>query len=134
MAGVIFNDVVRGQRVSGDTLCGAMCVYLMLGLLWAYIYLLIGHFVPDSFAFHDKLLATASADDAREVFSLMTYFSFVTLTTLGFGDISPVSDIARTACWLEAVTGQLFLVTIVAGLVGIHIAGRLEKKRSERSE
>ncbi len=134
MAGVIFRDLVRGNNITGDAICGAMCVYLMLGLVWAFGYLLIAHFVPGSFEVSGQFVAVTSPDDSREVFALLTYFSFVTLTTLGFGDISPVSEIARTACWLEAITGQLFLATFVAGLVGVHIADRMEKRRSERDE
>lgn len=134
MAGVIFLDLIRGQRVSGDTICGAMCVYLMLGLLWAFAYLLIAHFVPQSFHVGGQPLAALSVENSREIFSLLTYFSFVTLTTLGFGDVVPVSPIARNACWLEALTGQLFLATFVAGLVGVHIAVRLEKRRSDGAE
>jgi len=128
MAGIIFADIVRTERVSADTICGAMCVYLMLGLLWAFAYLLIAHMSPNSFEMGDKLIAVTSAADAGEAFSLMTYFSFVTLTTLGYGDVTPVSPIARTACWMEAITGQLFLATFLAGLVGVHIADRIQRQ------
>jgi hypothetical protein len=56
------------------------------------------------------------------------YFSFATLTTLGYGDIVPVSAIARTLATLEAITGQLYLAVLVARLVGLHIAESLEHK------
>lgn len=126
MAGVVMVDVMRGGDVTLDSICAAASVYLMIGLTWAFVYLLIGHWTPDSFDVGEVLLASTNPRDARKVFSLLTYFSFTTLTTLGYGDITPVSGPARTACWLEAITGQLFLATYVAGLVGIHIARRGE--------
>ena len=129
MAFHIMCDVMRSRHITGDTICGALCVYLLLGLLWAFGYLLIAHYVPNSFNASDEIVAIASVSDSREVFSMLVYFSFVTLTTLGYGDISPVSPIAQTACWLEAVIGQLFLATFVAGLVGMHIADRIEEHR-----
>ena len=127
MTSQVMRDVLSRKRVTSDTICASMCVYLLLGLLWAYLYLLIAHFVPGSFSANEELVVIASAGDAGEAFSLLTYFSFVTLTTLGFGDISPVSPIARTACWMEAITGQLFLAILVAGLVGKFIAQGSEK-------
>ena len=130
----IMRDVAAGKRISGDAICGALSVYLLLGLLWTFAYLLIAHYVPESFSFNDEIVAITSPEDSRDVFSLMVYFSFVTLTTLGFGDITPVSPIARTACWMEAIVGQLFLATIVAGMVGMHIAERIERDRIEREE
>ena len=128
----IFLDLFRADHVSGDAICAALCVYLMLGLLWAFAYMLIAHWVPDSFKVGEELVAVTSADDAHDVFSLLIYFSFVTLTTLGFGDVTPISPVARTACWLEAITGQIFLATFVAGLVGVHIAKRMERHRSRQ--
>ena len=125
----VVRDVLQSKRVTGDTICAALCVYLLLGLLWAFGYLLIAHYVPNSFSASDEIVQIVSASDSREVFAMMVYFSFVTLTTLGFGDISPLSPIAQTACWLEAVVGQLFLATFVAGLVGMHIANRIEQHR-----
>jgi len=128
MAGVVMMDVMRGSDVTFDSICAAACVYLMIGLTWAYIYLLIEHWSPASYAYSEALWESTNLENAHELFSIMTYFSFVTLTTLGYGDIAPVSGPARTACWLEAITGQLFLATYVAGLVGIHIARRRERK------
>ena len=129
MTAHIFRDVTLAKRVTHDAICGALCVYLLLGLLWAFAYLLIAHHAPGSFNFGDRIVASVSPDDSKDMFSLMIYFSFVTLTTLGFGDISPVSPIARTACWMEAIIGQLFLATFVAGLVGMHIADRIERQK-----
>lgn len=123
LAAIIMGDVISSRQETFDKLCGATCVYLLLGLLWAYVYLVIHHYAPGSFAIGDELQqAVTSTGNNREFFTLLVYFSFVTLTTLGFGDISPVTGPALTACWLEAVTGQLFLATFIAGLVGIHVS------------
>jgi hypothetical protein len=63
----------------------------------------------------------------------LTYFSFVTLTTLGYGDIRPLTSFARTACWLEAVIGQLYLTVLIARLVGLHLVSLQESSDRETS-
>ena len=68
-------------------------------------------------------------DNARDVFSEMYYFSFVTLTTLGYGDVLPISRVARSFATLEAVIGQLYLAVVIASLVGIQINQRARGKQ-----
>ena len=60
-----------------------------------------------------------------------TYFSFVTMTTLGYGDITPVTENARTLAWLEALIGQLYLAVMVAGFVAVHISENMRKNRGD---
>ena len=89
-----------------------LCYILVAGLIWAYAYILLNHF--DSGAFHMSNYETL----ANEV-ELFTYYSFTTLTTLGYGDIVAVSAQARMLSVLEAVFGQLYLAIVIAKLVSI---------------
>jgi hypothetical protein len=97
-----------------------VCGYLFLGLAWAVLYVLIEEFRPGSFEISPKLVT--GGEVVRPLPNVLTYFSFVTLTTVGYGDISPVSPATRTLAWMEAVTGQFYLAVIVAGLVSVLVA------------
>lgn len=106
---VVFLALILSHRVvTGSTVAGALCIYLLLGILWTFAYLLVERLAPGSFA--------GLREDPRNDF---LYLSFVTLTTLGYGDVTPLSDAARHLAMLEAVTGQLYLVTMVARMVGV---------------
>jgi hypothetical protein len=108
-----------------DSILGAVCGYLFLGLGWAVLYSMIEGHRPGSFEISPKL--TTGSDPARPLPHVLTYYSFVTLTTVGYGDISPVSPATRTLAWVEAITGQFYLAVIVAGLVSVLVArGRRE--------
>ncbi|MDH3212831.1 MAG: ion channel [Myxococcales bacterium] len=127
---VLFTRILRQQDVSTDTIYGGICVYLLLGLAWAYAYDLIEIVNPGSFAFAELPLRAgfseiAQVEGARRYF----YFSFVTLTTLGYGEITPVSPQARSIATLEAVAGPLFLAIFIARLVGLHMVQAREDRR-----
>jgi hypothetical protein len=82
--------------------------------MWTFIYRLIEILYPASFAIaHSKLL------NAENIY---LYFSFVTITTLGYGDITPIGSQAASLAILEAVTGQMYLVVVVAWFVGMHVS------------
>lgn len=104
------------SRVDAQTIFGALCTYLMMGMLWSMIYSCLYTFDPTSF----KLSLTE--DTNRFVQHSFTYYSYVTLSTLGYGDITPVSSVARTFAWLEAVFGQAYLTILIAQIVGQYIA------------
>ncbi len=102
--------------VTMNRVAGALCIYLLLGVLWAVL-----------FAFVDLVEPTAFLYAGREVgdpIEHLLYYSFVTLTTLGYGDITPVHPVARTLAYLEAVIGQLYIAVLIAGLVGRHVANQ----------
>lgn len=110
---VICYHVVSDRSVSADTLLGAVCGYLMLGYTWGVAYATLVRVEPRSFA---------AAHGGAEGWALpgdMFYFSFVTLSTLGYGDILPVDERARSLAMMEAVTGVLYLAVLVARLVGL---------------
>jgi hypothetical protein len=113
----ILAYVLRGGRVTADKIFAAICVYLLIGYAWAFAYSLADEIQPGSFA--------GPTEPARSDYVArgmqMRYFSFMTLTTVGYGDVVPRSSAARTMAALEAVMGQLYLTVLVARLVGLHI-------------
>jgi hypothetical protein len=116
----ILKDISVGSRLSSEKIFGAVCAYLLLGFVFSSVYVFIALVDPDAFTYSEVIESTlASSPRGQAVF---TYFSFVTMSTLGYGDISPVSAAARSCAWIQAVTGQLYLAITIAALVGIHVA------------
>ena len=112
------TQVFRTDRVDLNTVVGAVCVYLLLGVIWAILYHLLGGAVPDSFTGLQQY-------EGSEQYWRYFYFSFVTLTTLGYGDVSPINAYAETLVVLEAVVGQMYLTVLIAGLVGAYLSDRM---------
>jgi hypothetical protein len=115
----ILRAIFQGT-VTGDAIFGAICGYLLLGIIWGIIYSALETVSPGSFQTNDEIAATMA--DPRHRRGLLNYYSFVTLTTVGYGDILPASPVARTLAWLEAMTGQIYLAVLVAGLVGLKVS------------
>jgi voltage-gated potassium channel len=111
------GKVARGTEVSANRLIGAICIYLMLGVAWAVAYTMVGVSDPQAF--------TGIAPRQEYGWnSGWLYFSFSTMTTLGYGDIVPASSIARTLAYLQAIFGQFYIAILVAGLVSAYITTR----------
>lgn len=110
----ISRHVFRSRTVTLDTIRGAICVFLLLGLVWTLSYLVV--FAVDREAFP----SIDPAGDSTTVYSTLQYFSFVTLTTLGYGDVTPHGLAARQLAMLEAIVGQLFIAVAIAWLVGMY--------------
>jgi len=108
---VTLSRVLRHRRVTSETVLGALCTYVLLGLLFAFVYL----------AVNDLGNAPFFAQEGLHLQSEYLYFSFVTLTTLGFGDLSPAVGLPQGLTVLEALLGQVFLVTLVARLVTLWV-------------
>jgi len=106
----IVNHVLKIDDVTFEQVCGTLCVYMLMGLIWADAYSLINSVFGDQFS--GKAMAFAD----------FIYFSFVTLTTVGYGDISPVGAVARSFAVVEAIVGQFFLAVLVARQVGLYIS------------
>jgi hypothetical protein len=123
-AGLIVASLFRRQPLSLDSMFGTICGYLLLGMAWGVIYSMLDTGWPGSFAVGDRLAAQLQPGNSS--IHLYTYYSFITLTTVGYGDITPVSPAARTCAWLEALTGQFYLAVLVAGLVGALLAKKSE--------
>jgi hypothetical protein len=110
---LILTDVLRRTRVSADTILGSLCVYLLISLIATFLYLAID--TANTEAFRGVGDRDNSAAD-------LLYFSVSTLVTLGYGDITPRTQLARTLATIEAIAGQLYLVVLVAHLVGLRLS------------
>ncbi len=108
---VMFTGIVDSNKI-----VGAICIYLLLALGWAFAYQIVEAFLPGSFnGLTDGLW--------QEKTHTLIYYSFVTISTLGYGEITPVGPIARTLATLEAVTGIFYTTVLVASLIGIRLSG-----------
>jgi hypothetical protein len=115
-------SVLRAERVTGIKIYSAIAVYLMIGFAWAGLYALVDLLQPGSFS-GPALNMTPGYEPYLQLYDTATsiYLSFVTLTTLGFGDVTPTTVPARTLVWVEALVGQLYLAVLVARLVSLQI-------------
>src|SRR5262249_10358131 len=114
---LLLADVLSKGAVTADKIYGAICVYLLIGLTWGFMFLTLEGCQPGSFVFGQARLSGIEKDPAT-----LVYFSFVTLSTVGYGDITPLSPPARSFAFMEAIIGQIYLAVLVARLVGLHIA------------
>lgn len=117
---ILLSFLFRETQVNAELIYAAIVGYFFLGLLWTFMYRLIFSLDPTCFQI--------SLNQTRNPNLIFIYFSFVTLTTLGYGDIIPLGDQAYALTVLEAVAGQLYLAVIIARLVGIHISQSINKK------
>ena len=117
-----FRNAFSPGPVDQERLAASLSLYLLLGLIFALIFTVLAELLPGSFHFS----TARSAISATRPLSDMVYFSFVTIATLGYGDIVPLSGSAKGLAILEAVIGQMYLVVVVARLVSLY--GRSEKK------
>ena len=122
MAVAILSTIIKTKKVTIETIYASICVYLILGIIWTMLFSAVEIIEPGSFLSGGAPIVDFSGDPVkRNIFANFIYYSFVTLTTLGYGDIIPVSPYARALSSLEAVIGQLFIAVLIAGLVGLHI-------------
>ena len=123
---VIFDDVIRSKNITFDTVFGASCVYVLLGLCFGAVYAMFESLVPGAFS------VPAAAHSIEGILGQsttefdLTYFSLVAMTTVGFGDIVPIAPLARSMAAIEGMIGQLYVTIIIARLVGLEIASRLQ--------
>jgi hypothetical protein len=110
---ILLSFVLKQKEVTTDVLMAAMCGYFFLGFMWAFFFLFLEAVQPGSFQ-----MAQGQSADAGQ----FLYFSFVTMTTLGYGDMTPIASGARSLAVLSAVMGQLYLAVTIARLVGMHIS------------
>jgi len=111
----LLGFILRAKRVDANVLCAGISVYLIFGLLWGLAYTLVALLDPQAFAF----IAHPGAPTVMNGFTAM-YFSFTTLMTVGYGDITPVADAARMLAMLEAMTGTMFVGVMIARLVSLY--------------
>jgi hypothetical protein len=122
---VILLKIFRSKEITANLIYGTVCIYMLIGLEWAYIFSLLENLQPGSFDFPaSNMESTLTADSGSNTIPLFLYYSYTTLTTLGYGDISPISPPAQSMASLEAITGQFYLTILVARLVGLHITSK----------
>jgi hypothetical protein len=117
---IILSSVLRESRVTADVIYGAIAVYLLIGVVWSFIYQAIETVDAGSFDMPEGQI--------QETSFRFLYYSFVTLTTLGYGDISPLNATAGSFSVLEAALGQIYIAVLIARLVGIHTAQMSQKQ------
>jgi hypothetical protein len=105
----ILRELIPTERVTSDIIKGGICIYFLLGFFWAATYNIVQIFDSDSFTSAAKTITRAD----------LIHFSFTTLTTVGYGDISPVSKVARVLANLEGIAGVLYPAVFIARLVGL---------------
>jgi hypothetical protein len=116
---VIINSLVRRRVIDLRTVLGAVCVYVLIGMMWSFAFTAVGTIDSDPFF----------AQQAHATVADYLYFSFVTLTTTGYGDLTAAQALGRALAVLEALIGQLYLVTVIAVLVSnIGRSGRLTQR------
>jgi hypothetical protein len=120
-AGAILLAVFRSRRTTLDTVFAGVCVYFLLGMVWAYAFCFLELAHPGSFVASSGNFTIQAGGPGLSDESDLIYFSFCTLTTLGYGDIIAVTKPARSVAALEAVFGQLCLTVLLARLVALHI-------------
>jgi len=109
---IVLGHIINEKDVKFNILCGAVAIYLMLGLSWALVFSVLEAISPGTIALSNTNAELAWID--------LLYFSFTTLTTLGYGDITPISPVARIWANLEAITGTLYIAVLVARLVSLY--------------
>ncbi len=115
-AAMILIAVMRHYMATSQAVVGAICVYLLIGLTWAMIYSAIEYAEDQPFDFPAQRRKAVQGVEHTS-FSQLTYFSFVTMSTLGYGDITPRTALAETACWMQSIVGQLYIAILIARLI-----------------
>ena len=118
--GLIVWHILHRSDVTIDTIAAAACAYTLLAVVWGHLYLLLEILRPGSFVIPAHWRLSASGDPT----AALLYFSFITLTTVGYGDITPQWAGAGGLAAAEAIVGQLYLTITIARLVGLHISQR----------
>jgi len=108
----LLRYVFQPRIMTQDKLFGAAAAYLMIGVLWAYIYAIVGFFYPQSYM--------VVGQPGRLVYADALYLSITVLTSTGFGDVTPLTRPARGVCMVEQITGALFVAILIARLAGVY--------------
>ncbi|MCH9630703.1 MAG: hypothetical protein S4CHLAM37_07070 [Chlamydiia bacterium] len=121
-AGSIISRVILNAKVTLETLRGVVCVYFMIAFGFSYLYLLIEYWIPGSFYFIEGFIKLPSDTilNHNHILSESIFYSFVTLLTIGFGNIHAVSDAAQTATILEGMLGQFYIAILVSRIISVY--------------
>jgi hypothetical protein len=111
------KQIAAANVISANRIVGAICVYLLLGVIWSVLYALLEFALPGSFA---GIAAQGGSSWTPD----WIYYSFVTLTTVGYGDMLPLTYSARALSYMETIFGQFYLAVLVAGLVSAYLSSK----------
>jgi hypothetical protein len=117
---VILTSIQEANAITFDSLAGAFAGYLIAGTVFGHLFAGLEWLAPGSFNFAPHLASQGGQRLPPHL--LLNYFSFVTLTTVGYGDITPVTQAARTLACLEAVVGQFYIAVVMAELIGLRVS------------
>jgi hypothetical protein len=120
--GTLYKVFMDDKPVTGHRIMGAIAAYLLFGVTWSILYGLLDQVLPKAFS-----ISAAGAYSSERQESLI-FFSFVTLTTVGYGDITPTHDVSRMCAVMEALIGQLYPATLLARLVSLEVSHRAGQK------
>jgi len=118
------KQVLLVGDIDGNKIIGSLTLYILLGLIWATIYLIILAMDPHAFS-------GIEAGNWQEIFSRVAYYSFVTLTTLGYGDILPTNHVAEFFVYMEAIIGVFYMAIIVSSLISLRLSALQEEKKGK---
>ncbi len=125
----LLRFILQAPRVNSEILCAGISAYILLGLLWSFAYMLTAQLVPDAFYFDGQIAGAKEMTNFTSV-----YFSFITLSTVGYGDITPVAGVARMLAAAEAMTGTLFVAVLISRLVSLYSKQTPEEPGKESRE
>ena len=117
-----WREVMFTGDITRNTIFGAICIYMLIGLWFGFAYMIVEYFDPDSISGLDSELW-------QENLHTIAYYSMVTLTTLGYGDITPASPLTRFLAYMEAAIGVFYTTVLVASLIGLRLAGYTSTKQ-----
>ena len=124
---MILQTLMTQAEVTRDSIAGAFCGYILIGVMFAEVYCLLESIVPNSYQINSSAVRIPA--DSFQLWLMLEYFSFTTLTTLGFGDVIPLTPAARGLAIWEVICGQFYLAVLVAGLVNLRGSGNTAANR-----
>ena len=127
---LIASTVVRQREISADIVMGGLCVYVLMGVFWTILFVNLELIKPGSFSFG----VHGSHPDIESIYTLLSFYSYVTLLTIGYGDVVPMSGMAQTLTILEGLIGQFYLISFMAYLVGLYIYERQYRRPKNKNE
>ena len=123
---IVLAYVIKGTEVTKDQIIGAVSIYFLIGFTWASFYRIVFSFQPEAFSVSDTFLASTGRSQPDFV-----YFSFITLLTVGYGDVRPISGIARSLAMLEGIVGVLYIGVFISRLLSLY---KPQPKETDSSE
>jgi len=118
---VILRNIISTDEIQVDTIFGGIATYLLIGVAWALVYYITDTLIPQAFIINAEFPVQSMVLTGKSDFGFYNYFSMVTMTSLGYGDIIPAHPVTRALATYQVVVGQMFIAILVARLVGLHL-------------